>query len=139
MGGAEEDRNLGMERRIPRRDFISGAATGLVGMAISPSFARPSADSSGVGPAADVTSGDPNYPPSLTGLRGQYPGSFETAHRARDGGYGVDVGLNLDTGEEYDLVVVGGGISGLAAAYFYQRDFGENAKILILDNHDDFG
>ena len=90
-------------------------------------------------PAADLTGGDRSYPPSLTGLRGQYPGSFETAHRARDGGFGADTPIDVDTAEEYDLVIVGGGISGLAAAYFFQRDFGTSAKILIIDNHDDFG
>ena len=41
--------------------------------------------------------------------------------------------------ESYDLVVVGGGISGLAAAYFYRQKAGKSARILILDNHDDFG
>jgi len=35
--------------------------------------------------------------------------------------------------------VVGGGISGLAAAYFYQQKHGADKKVLILDNHDDFG
>ena len=44
-----------------------------------------------------------------------------------------------DTGEAYDLVVVGGGISGLSAAYFYRQSMGDDARILILDNHDDFG
>jgi len=39
----------------------------------------------------------------------------------------------------YDLVVVGGGISGLAAAYFYQQEHGRDKRVLILDNHDDFG
>lgn len=138
MGGAGEDKNLGMDRSIPRRDFIGGVAGGLVGMALAPGFAHSSAPS-GAEPGSDLTGGDRNYPPSLTGLRGQYPGSFESAHRARDGGFGADMTLNVDTGEEYDLVIVGGGISGLAAAYFYQRDFGANARILILDNHDDFG
>ncbi len=79
-----------------------------------------------------------NYPPAATGLRGQYPGSFETAHAARDGQY-ADLTRGEDTGEHYDLVVVGGGISGLAAAYFFRRALGEGRRILILDNHDDFG
>src|SRR5439155_26010155 len=48
-------------------------------------------------------------------------------------------GKPVDTGETYDLVVVGGGISGLAAAYFYRKHAGSSARILILDNHDDFG
>ena len=41
--------------------------------------------------------------------------------------------------EEYDLIVVGGGISGLSAAYFFQKEHGKDTKVLILDNHDDFG
>src|SRR5206468_9264988 len=48
-------------------------------------------------------------------------------------------GQAVDTGESYDLVVVGGGISGLAAAYFYRQRTSPSARILILDNHDDFG
>jgi spermidine dehydrogenase len=72
------------------------------------------------------------------GLRGQYPGSFEVAHAARDGAYAVDTQVT-DTGEHHDLVVVGGGISGLAAAHFFRRALGEDRRVLILDNHDDFG
>ncbi len=45
----------------------------------------------------------------------------------------------MDTGETYDLVIVGGGISGLAAAHFFRKTTGPKAKILILENHDDFG
>ena len=40
--------------------------------------------------------------------------------------------------EDYDLVVVGAGLSGLAAAHFY-REQRPAARILLLDNHDDFG
>ena len=40
--------------------------------------------------------------------------------------------------EAYDLIVVGGGISGLAAAYFFRKQAAKS-RILILDNHDDFG
>lgn len=78
------------------------------------------------------------YPPALNGLRGSHPGSNEHAHaRAWDGQSDWGSTTNLD--EEYDLVVVGGGISGLAAAYFYQKEYGPDKKVLILDNHDDFG
>ncbi len=45
----------------------------------------------------------------------------------------------MDTGESYDLVVVGGGISGLAAAHFFHKTAGDKARVLILENHDDFG
>ena len=36
-------------------------------------------------------------------------------------------------------MIVGGGISGLAAAYFFREKAGRSARILILENHDDFG
>jgi spermidine dehydrogenase len=79
------------------------------------------------------------YPPALTGLRGSHPGSFETAHSLRDGTFWDQVGKPVDTGESYDLVVVGAGISGLAAAHYFRKVAGPKARILILDNHDDFG
>ena len=37
------------------------------------------------------------------------------------------------------MVVVGGGISGLASAYFFTQQQGSDKKILIIENHDDFG
>jgi spermidine dehydrogenase len=78
------------------------------------------------------------YPPALSGLRGQHPGSFEAAHAfvRNRAGFAVDA---VAADERYDLVIVGGGISGLAAAWFYRRAAGPQARILILDNHDDFG
>ena len=78
------------------------------------------------------------YPPALTGLRGSHPGSNENAH-SQAWTKQKDWGSTTDLKEEYDLVVVGGGISGLSAAYFYQQEHGRDKKILILDNHDDFG
>ena len=134
-----EYKRLGMDRNIPRRDFISGMATGLVGAAMPRAFAAPSENLSGIEPASDLTGGDRTDPPTLTGLRGQYPGSFEIAHRARDGGFGNSTHVDVETGEQYDLIIVGGGISGLAAAHFFRRDFGDSARVLIIDNHDDFG
>ena len=72
-------------------------------------------------------------------MRGNHDGSFTSAHRMRDGAKPDSLGEAVDTGETYDLVVVGGGISGLAAAYRFRQKTSRDAKILILDNHDDFG
>lgn len=78
------------------------------------------------------------YPPSLTGLRGSHPGSNTHAHAKAWSGES-DWGPTSKLEESYDLVVVGGGISGLSAAYFYQQKHGRDKSVLVLDNHDDFG
>ena len=122
------DRELGMHRKITRRDFINGVAV-TAGAAMMPWELFAATDQ-----------GKPStYPPALTGMRGSHPGSFETAHGLRDGTFWESAGKPQDTGENYDLIVVGGGISGLAAAHFYRKATGENARILIIENHDDFG
>jgi spermidine dehydrogenase len=68
-------------------------------------------------------------------MRGSHQGSFEAAHATIQG----QQWASERTDEHYDLVVVGAGISGLSAGYIYRRDVDPNARILILDNHDDFG
>ena len=60
-------------------------------------------------------------------------------HKLRDGAFWDDAPKAVDTGESYDLVIVGGGISGLAAAHYFRKAAGDKARILILENHDDFG
>src|SRR4029450_3918987 len=79
------------------------------------------------------------YPPALTGLRGSHDVSFEVAHALGDGSFWTNAGQPSDTGESYDLVVVGAGISGLASAWYFRKAAGPSARILILENHDDFG
>ena len=127
------DRALGMDRAIPRRDFIQGALAGAAVALTAPLGAALAAD----GAAATAAQDEPGYyPPILTGMRGSHPGSFEAAHALRDGASHY---TGIDTGETYDLIVVGGGISGLAAAHFYRAQNAAGGRILILDNHDDFG
>ncbi len=128
-------RRLGMGRPITRRDFIDGIAVSAAFAASNRSFAAVGAVV--VGTAAQDRPG--YYPPALKGMRGSHPGSFEAAHALRDGALRRSGATPIETGENYDLIVVGGGISGLAAAYFYRAKAGLAARILILDNHDDFG
>jgi spermidine dehydrogenase len=127
------DRYLGMDRPITRRDFMNGAAM-VIGAAM-----LPHASASGATNFQEPQN-DPGYdPPVKTGLRGSHPGSFEIAHSLRDGTFWESAGKPVESPENYDLVVVGGGISGLAAAYFFREKAGNSARILILENHDDFG
>ncbi|HEX4543035.1 MAG TPA: NAD(P)-binding protein [Candidatus Acidoferrum sp.] len=135
----KKDRELGMAREITRRDFLNGVAIGvggtLVGNAISAEdlLAAAALDEFAPEKAADY------YPPARTGMRGNHDGTFTFAHRLRDGANANSFGVAEGTGEHYDLVVVGAGISGLAAAYFFRKSVGKDARILVLDNHDDFG
>ena len=126
----------GRKSSVTRRDFLDGiplAIGGAVASQLLPDyFSAAFAD----GQAPQDVPG--YYPPLLTGLRGSHPGAFEAAHRLRDGKFLFQASQVRSTGEHYDLVVVGSGISGLAAAHFY-REQRPNARILILDNHDDFG
>ncbi len=127
------DRELGMNRRITRRDFLNGVALTVGGSLIPlPWLHALELDT-------DPEKSPGYYPPALTGMRGSHPGSFETAHSLRDGVFWERVGTPEHTAERYDLVVVGGGISGLSAAHFFRKLAGRDARILILDNHDDFG
>ena len=132
------DKKLGMQRAITRRDFVQGVAV-TAGAALQAgalgSSGVATASTSVSAAAQGATAAD--YPPIKTGMRGSHPGAYEIAHAlARDGTKFPDPEL---TGEHFDLIVVGAGISGLAAAHYYQQRFGPNSRILLLENHDDFG
>jgi spermidine dehydrogenase len=125
-----DDRKLGMDREISRRDFVNGVAMAASSLALPVSaLAR----------KAEYSAGAQNpYPPARMGMRGSHPGSFEAAHALRDSGQ-ADLSGVVGTGETYDLIVVGAGLSGLGAAHYFFKNVGRNAKVLVLDNHDDFG
>ena len=130
------DRELGMRRAITRRDFLNGIAVGT-GSTLAGAWLPSLTLAADASPFAQDA---PGYnPPALTGMRGSHPGSFEVAHALRDGNFWETAGKPVDTKETYDLIVLGAGMSGLAAAFFYRKQVGPSARILILDNHDDFG
>jgi spermidine dehydrogenase len=132
------DDALGMDRAITRRDFVNGLALSIGATTLPIRLPWPFDDTAQGGEYAPER--DPAYyPPALTGLRGDHVGSFETAHQMRDGDVEARIAGARSTGEHYDLIVVGAGISGLAAAYFYRQMTGTAPRILLLDNHDDFG
>ena len=127
------DRELGMDRPITRRDFMNGAAM-AIGAAMLPGQSM-----FGVETKTEPQNRPSYDPPVSVGLRGSHAGSFEIAHSLRDDTFWQRAGKPIDTGEMYDLIVVGGGISGLSAAHFFRERAGKSARILILENHDDFG
>lgn len=117
-----------MKRKVTRRDFLNGTQ-----VALSTSLLTPWSEVFGA--SGDGFSLDPDYyPPAQMGLRGSHAGSWETMHARVSGATWPTSPVD----ETYDLVVVGAGISGLSAAHFYRKE-NPTAKILILDNHDDFG
>ena len=114
-------------RQITRRDFIHGVGAGGALLAFP----------SGLTANPEYNQSAPEYPPRRTGLRGAHPGSYQAAHELVRGKPGFQPPNEID--EQSDLVVIGAGISGLAAAHYYRQRFGADARILLLDNNDDFG
>lgn len=124
-----------MKKPINRRQFLTASAalassTLLNGCKPNTTQYQPIQD------AAKVAQKIANYPPALLGLRGNHDGTQNFAHAIAL--HNQRYSLTGKNEETYDLIVVGAGISGLAAAYRYLKSQPQ-ARILILDNHDDFG
>jgi spermidine dehydrogenase len=134
VADGKSDQELGMDRRITRRDFLNGVSI-AVGAAFPPDWKW--LESLGIPQSPFAPEKSPDYyPPILTGMRGTTDAAMEAGHALRDG----KVWPNATPDKErYDLIVVGGGISGLSAAYFYRKIAGPSARVLILENLDDFG
>ena len=117
-----------MTNKTTRRDFLNGTRVAIGASLVSPwtnAFGRD---------VKNFQLPPGYYPPAETGLRGSHEGAWQTMHARVAGGRWQTAEID----EDVDLVVVGGGISGLSAAYFYRRQH-PDARILVLDNHDDFG
>ena len=126
-----------MTIKITRRDLLNGMAIGAGGLVFNAYGGESAQQSEAKFNELALGNPKPYYPPTLTGLRGSHKGSFEVAHALAWRGEKPEQYEILD--QHYDLVIVGAGMSGLAAAWYYRQKMGNKARILLLDNHDDFG
>jgi spermidine dehydrogenase len=131
----KNDHSLGMDANITRRDFIDGVAQIIGGAAAVSMAGYASSPAAHAAAAATAPVAGFDYPPMRQGMRGFEDAAMEAGHALRDG---KSFAPSADTGEVYDLVVVGSGMAGLSAAYFYRKQI-PGAKILVLDSCDDFG
>ena len=135
----DDDLKLGLDRHISRRDFLDGVAIAIGGSIVGPAALQAASAPRGASQAASRAAVWADaYPPALTGLRGSHVGSFEALHALKNGQFWNNAKRPTPTREDYDLIIVGAGISGLAAAHYF-RQTRPDARVLILDNHDDFG
>jgi spermidine dehydrogenase len=126
-----EDKILGMDERVSRRDFLNAtllASGGLLLGSTNPLELLSEDDWTGYGGVGDYRRSNGNTYEIV-----------QAGHRIRDGEFQALPASSIDTGQTYDCVIVGGGISGLAAALFFVRQAGKNRKCLVLDNHPIFG
>jgi spermidine dehydrogenase len=136
-----DDESLGMHQRITRKDFLNTTLLG-VGAALlkspSPSTLLSAASRESNALVSDPWTGYAGVGDYARANGNTFP-VLSAAHKIRDGAYTRLPATTTDTGEIYDLVVVGGGISGLTAAYYFNKASGGSKKILVLENHPIFG
>ena len=124
-----QDDRLGMNEAISRRDFVNGTLIAGAGLALHgrlPNDVQPFDGWTGYGGVGDYRHSN-----------GNTRAVMDAAHAMRDGQFERSIARAADAGEVYDLVCVGGGISGLAAAVFFQKS--KAGRCLVLDNHPIFG
>lgn len=133
-----DDRDLGLDAPITRKDFLNATLLGVGGLLLSsvaPAFARSGGSRQDAGDAFTGFGGVGDYAAS----NGNTKAVLDAGHRVRDeAGRGVPANAS-DTGDIYDVVVIGGGIAGLAAAYTIAKATERRATCLVLENHPIFG
>ena len=134
------DKELGLDRAITRRDFGYGSSLLLSSVVVGCGKSTDKQAHSNSDYSFDVSADW--YGPGGIGdyakSHGNTPEIIKTAHEIRSGRFNTETAYAVDSGEEYDLVVVGGGFSGLSAAYHFNR-LNPAGRVLILDNHPLFG
>ena len=134
------DKELGLDRDITRRDFVYGSSILLSSAVVGCGKSTDKKSHSNSDYSFDVSANW--YGPGGIGdyakSHGNTPELIKTAHEIRSGRFNTEIAYAVDSAEEYDLVVVGGGFSGLSAAYHFNR-LNPSGRVLILDNHPLFG
>ena len=137
----KNDDSLGLNQKIDRRDFLNSSLLGAGG-----ALYAMSSPSSVFG-----NDNNPNLPDQVAddwygygGIgdsklsHGNTPEILKGSHAVRDGLLSKSNARDLRVEEKYDLIVIGGGISGLGAAHRFKELYPEK-KCLILENHPIFG
>ncbi len=137
MNDSSRNRELGMDRPIARRDFLNGVALAIAATSTVFEYGQENLRAQTTTNPADSAAAV--YPPLRSGLRGNYPAAVDIFDPIRKGQFAQFPVPDAEIREEHDLVIVGAGMSGLSAAHFWRSGLGNEERILILDNHDDFG
>lgn len=125
------DKVLGMDQKICRRDFLNStllASGGLLLGSLSPRQLLAEGDWTGYGGVGDYSDSNGNTFPVMT-----------AGHQIRNGVFDTLPSDIIDTGETFDCVMVGGGISGIAGSLFFRKYAGPKHTSLVLEDHPIFG
>lgn len=129
--------DLGMDAPITRRDFVNGV---LVGAGAALLWPRTAALADAIAATLDP-SGSPWTGYGGVGdyrwSNGNTEAVINAAHGIRDGLYPDTTGSAVE--ESVDVVIVGGGFSGITAAYEFNRRRKPGQTCLLLENHPMFG
>ena len=127
-----QDKSLGIDSRICRRDFLNSTLLASGSLLLNPMLPQQlvDLDDSWTGPGGVGDYKDSN---------GNTAAVMNAGHQVRDHVFDATPTAIIDTGETVDCVVVGGGISGLAAALSFRTQGGDGLTCLVLENHPIFG